>query len=305
MATTTSSFNPAVLLSAQSAGQFLNGQRAADEIRRYTPAASTTTAHGRNWNSSWIDRDEFYSIFWGFALTVASYLLHGLCFRDFSKKVWVMSRHAIDNGMAIKTQKIFQENLLSRSINTHRLDTADYFLQPTMRVPFDTIPNSGLQFFQEEGVCRGMCFWFVYLYFKTRGQFADVEQHLRAVGQQFAQGAPCEAAFLQSLNPEKPAFNDLLGLTVHWDYSKIRTTGKTIEQIRREFYLRPPGLYGIYTSSHDLIYIKIDENREYLFEPNKGVIRLASTELFKKAMERYFESHDNSIDIVIDKYTPR
>ncbi len=305
MATTTTSFNPTVLLSADSAQTFLNGEKAVQEIRQFTTATTTSTAHGRTWNSSWIDLNEIYYHFSSFVLTLASYLLSAACLTSLSRKTWVMSRHAMDNALVIKTNKVFQENLLSRSINTHRLDSSDYYLKPRMRIPFDTIPDTGLDFFHEDGMCRGMCFWFVFLYFKTQGQFPDIEQHLRAVGQQFAQGASREAAFLQSLDPEKPPLYDLLRLNTHYNYSKIGTTGKTIEQIFREFYVRPPGVYGIYTSTHNVIYIKIDENRQYLFEPNKGCIKIASNELFKKAMERYFESHDSSKEIVIDKYTPR
>jgi hypothetical protein len=305
MATTTTSFNPAVLLSPESAQTFLNGEKALQEIRRFTPATATSTAHGRTWNSSWIDLNEIHYHFSSFVLTLASYLLSAACMTGLSRKTWVMSRHAMDNALVIRTNKVFQENLLSRSINTHRLDSSDYYQKPTMRIPFDTIPDTGLNFFHEDGMCRGMCFWFVSLYFKTLGQFPNVEQHLSAVGQQFSQGAPREAAFLQSMDPDKPALYDLLRLNNHFEYSKIRTTGKTIEQILREFYVRLPGVYGIYTSTHNVIYIKIDENRQYLFDPNKGCIRIASTELFKKAMESYFESHDNSKEIVIDKYTPR
>ena len=86
MATTTTSFNPTVLLSAESAQTFLNGEKAVQEIRRVTPAASTSTAHGRTWNTSWIDLNEVYYLFSSFALTLASYLLSAACLTSLSKK---------------------------------------------------------------------------------------------------------------------------------------------------------------------------------------------------------------------------
>jgi hypothetical protein len=215
-----------------------------------------------------------------------------------------MSRHAMADATAIKVQKVFQMHLLSRSINTHRKDTSDYYLQAPIRTPFVTHPNPlSLNFFHQDGICRGMCHWFVFLYFKTQGHFADPEQHIRAVGQQFEQGAPCQAAFLHSLS--LPPLYDLLGLNVQENNSKINVTGKTTEQILREFQCRVPGVYGIYTSSHQLIYIKIDDNHQYLFEPNTGCIKITSTQLFKNAIERYLESHNNAQEIFIDKYSPR
>ncbi len=301
--TTTTSFDPSVLLSPESVAHFLNGEQAAAEILRYTPA-TTSTSLGRTWNSSWIDLDDIYYLFYGAALTVASYALHMVCLRDLSKKTWVMSQHAFTDATAIKTQKVFQANLLSRAINAHRMDTADYFLQRSLRIPFPTHPNvASVDFFHQDGVCRGMCHWFVFLYFKTRAQFTHSEDHIRALGQQFAKGAPREAAFLQSLT--LPPAYDLLHLQLRQDYSRISPGGKTIDQIAREFQCRLPGVYGIYTSTHQVVYIKINDNVEYLFDPNEGCIKIGSTELFKKAMERYFETHDNTKEIFVDAYTPR
>jgi hypothetical protein len=208
------------------------------------------------------------------------------------------------DATAIKAQKVFQTNLLSRSINTHRQNTSDYYLHSPLRTSFATHTNStSLDFFHQEGVCRGMCHWFIFLYFKTQGRFANPEQHIRAVGQQFEQGAARQPAFLQSL-ALAPLY-DLLKLNVHQDNSKISTAGKTPEQILREFQCRAPGVYGIYTSSHQVVYIKIDDNQQYLFDPNVGCIKITSTQLFKNAMERYFESHNNARDILIDRYSTR
>jgi hypothetical protein len=298
-------FTPQVLMTQATVECFLNGEQEAAEISRFTPPASTSMSshHGRLWDA-WIDTDELYSLFSSFFLTVASYLFHAVCLIDLSKRTWVMSRHAMADATAIKTQKIFQANLLCRSINTHRKDTADYFLESPIPTPFVAHPNStSLNFFHQDGICRGMCHWFIYLYFKTQGCFTDPEQHVRAVGQQFEQGASRQPAFLHSLT--LPPLYDLLRLNVHQDNSKVRVTGTTPEQVLREFQCRAPGVYGIYTSSHQVVYIKIDDSRQYLFDPNIGCLKITSTQLFKNAMDRYFETHDNTRDILIDRYSPR
>lgn len=262
--TTTAVFNPKVLLTPASIAPFLNGEQEAAEIIRRTPPASTSHP-GHSWDA-WIDTDELYYLFHHIILTVASYLLHAICLTDLSKKTWVMSCHALADATAIKTQKVFQANLLSRSINMHRQDTSDYFLQSPIHTSFATCPDpASLNFFHQEGICRGMCHWFIYLYFKTKDQFTDPEQHVRSVGQQFERGASRQPAFLHSLTLHPLC--DLLRLNVDQNNSGIGMAGKTPEQILREFQCRPPGVYGIYTSSHQVVYLKIDDNRQYLFDP--------------------------------------
>jgi hypothetical protein len=299
--TTVATFDPQILSTSASIAQFLNGDQETGEIFRFAAPASTSTSFYKEQDIGTVI-NKLYYLFSNFALTVASYLLHAVRLTDLSKKTWVMSRHAMADASAIKTEKIFQEHLLSRSINTHRKDTSDYFLLPPMHTSLDTHPNlNSLNFFHENGMCRGICHWFIYLYFKTQSHFTDSEQHLRAVGKQFEQGAPRQAAFLNSL--ALPSLYNLLRLEVRRDYSKIEVAGKIPEQIFREIQCRVPGVYGIYTSSHQVVYIKINDNLQYLFDPTKGCIKITSTQIFKNAMEPYFNTHDNTQEILIDNYT--
>ena len=294
MATKTA-FHPQILLNTASVASFLNGERETAEIVRYT---SQPPKIGGEQHS------ELYYYVSSILLTLASYLLHVVCFSGLSKRTWIMSRHAMADATAIKTQKVFQQNLLIRSINTHREDTADYYLQRPQHIPYLTYPNPNIMnFFHSDGLCKGMCYWFASLYFKTEGRVTDPKQHVIGVAQQFAKGAPAQAAFLQSLD-NKPIY-DLLQLQVHEDNSKITVTGKTREQICREFQCRCPGVYGIITSSHFLIYIKINDNDQYLFDPTKGCICISSIDLFKKAMDSYFDSHDNTKEISVDWFSHR
>src|SRR6185369_16926526 len=135
------------------------------------------------------------------------------------------------------------------------------------------------------GICRGMNYWFIHLYFKTRHLFSDVEMQLAAVGKQFEQGASQQAVLLHSIN--LPSVYDLLKLNVRQDYSVISVEGRTQEQIINAMQMRPPGVYGIYTSSHHVVYIKVDESRHYIFDPNIGVVKVSTPALFKTAMENY------------------
>ncbi len=301
---TTTTFQSDFLQSQTSLNRFLSGDEQAAEILRATPSPAASTTQGRTWNNSWIDFDELHSLASGYFLTIASYFLHAICMTGLSKKVWVQSRHALSDAEAIKTSQIFQEKLLAKSVNTHRVDTPDYFLRSPAKTTLKTHPTQGtLNFFHQDGICRGMCHWFVHLYFKTRSRQPDADQHLKAIGQQFEHGASRQSAFLHAL--DFPAIYDLLPLSVRTDYSQIPTTGKTENLLIAELQLRPPGVYGIYTSTHQLVYIKINESQQYLFDSNTGVVKVDSSLLFKKAMERYFETHDQTQKIYVDIYTPR
>jgi hypothetical protein len=292
--TTRTGFQPQILLNRASVNSFLNGESEAAQIVRYRPIALKPEQY-----------ETFNYFYSSIVLPLAHYLLRLLCFKDLSKKIWVMSRHAIDNETALKTGKVFGQNLLGRAINTHRKDTADYYLQPSRHIPFLTYPNKdNLDFFQKEGVCKGMCYWFAFLYFKTKDKFTDPVQHIQAVTAQFSKGAPRQAAFLHGLQ-NKPIYN-LLKLDVQEACAKVNPANKTREQICRAFQSRPPGVYGIHTTTpHFVLYVKVDDAHQYLFDPMKGSINVASGALFKKAMDSYFDTHDNTKEIEIDCLSPR
>lgn len=285
--------NANLLTSPSTAVQFLNVDREAEAVVRSAREPSSPFPK---------DEDELSNYVRGLLLVIASYALHVVCFTDLSKKVWVMSRHAIADGEAISAQKVFKNHLLTRSINTHREDSEDYYLLPRLQTSF--IPrernSAHLNFFQSYGICRGMCYWFASLYLKTKGQCADPEEQVRAVGKQFERGASPQAAFLHSLKHNH--VYDLLKLRVQEDESTIPYTGNTYDQICRKILVRVPGVYGIYTSTHMVLFIKIDDDRQYLFDPNVGCIKITGTDTLKTAMEPYLNHHDPSGEILIDRF---
>ena len=286
------------LLSPSALNRFLSGN---DEIAAMAQTVHTAKAQGRSWGP---DLDQAYYWITGYFLTVGSYLLSALCMGNLSKRVWVQSRHALQYGEVLKAENLFQHHLLAKSINTHRLDSASQYLLPPLTTTLSTHPTSGqLNLFHSWGVCRGMSYWFIHLYFKTRSSFSNADLQLAAVGKQFEQGAPQQAVLLHALDPS--SVYDLLRLGVREDYSKISPHGKTEEQIIGSIRSNPPGIYGIYTSSHQVVYIKVDASREYLFDPKVGIIKISTAALFKTAMEDGLQSHNTVKEILIDQYTVR
>ncbi len=279
--------------SAHSLNNFLSGKEAIQEILHSPPVLRQERL--------WSNTEEFSYFITGYILTIGSFFLQVLCMTDLAKTVWVESRHLLANGAALKAEKVFQEKLLVNSINTHRVDTADYFLQPPAPTSLLTIHAPGsLRFFHRDGICRGMCHWFIHLYFLAREKISDSHQLMVAIGKQFELGAPSQAAFLHSL--DFPSLLDLLKLDTQNDFLKISTKDKTNEQIVQEIYACPPGVYGIYTSTHQMVYIKCDLVNQFLFDPKQGVIQISSIDVLHNSMQHYLEMHNPQQEILLDRY---
>ncbi len=297
----TATLSPYFLQSTSSLTQFLSGRSEVATIEHTLPTPHTPL-QSHSWNRC-IDPNWLFYIVSEALLTTSSYLLYALCMTDLSKKVWVYSHHALNNAAIIQAEKVFHKAFLVKSVNSYRLDGAPEYLLPPVATSLPTHPNPGiLQFFHPKGICRGICYWFVHLCFKTQGKFENADEHLIALGKQFEEGAPAQAVLLQALHP--CAVYDLLHLNVREDFLKIAPRGKTDEQIVAELHGLPPGMHGIYLSNHMLVYRKIDETRQYLFDPSIGTFNVRPRFLFKKALERYLNSHDRSQEICVDLYTP-
>jgi hypothetical protein len=287
-------FNPDILQSRETLARFLSGSDAVQEIVSAGPPARLND----RWDACIL---EFAHIAAGTFLTAVSYLLHAICLSDLSKRAWVISRHELSNASIIRTQQVFQQNLLVRSVNTYRKDTADYYLQPSLKAALPT-GEAEVKAFNHLGLCRGMCFWFLQLYFKTQGRFANEEARITAVGRQFENGASRQAAFLHAVPVE--TLCDLLGTFNFREHAKISTQNRTYDQIIQEFQNCPQGIYGMYFSDHMMLYIR-GTAQDFLFNPSNGSLKIASQHLFKKALEDYFENHDHNREIILDCYTPR
>lgn len=301
---TTTDFHPIILVSPVTLPRFLEGTEEVAAIIKAGQNPSSPRLLSDHWNVVCLNEvKEVFHLCYSLVLKSLSLLFDGLCMSDLSKRTWVMSCHELTEGTLFKTQQVFQDKFLARSINTYRKDIADFYLQEPLQY---SLPGQSrvfnLKFFNSKGVCKGMCHWFVSLYFKTQNLFIDTQEHLRALGTQFEQGASRQAAFLQPTIPSDFLYN-LLHMNCHLDFLKIDPRDKTHEQIIQEIQSCPPGVYGIYAANHQFVYIKSDNGQQFLFDPNKGVLKVDSLFLFKYAISRYLVRHDSSQNIIIDQYS--
>ena len=164
-----------------------------------------------------------------------------------------------------------------------------------------------VKFHNNNGICRGMSDWFIYLYLNTKAQFSDPRSHMRALGKQFANGGGMEATLLQSLYMRK---GKLLGLkigaqtahslsnnytpTVDYPSSNWHSqAGEIIEQ----FQNMPAGAYRSWVPRHATVYIKINTNLGFFFDPNHGITEIngdaQGEELFKLVSKSLRETGKN------------
>lgn len=297
-------FNPLLLQNSAFLARFLEGSEEAAAI-----VCAGSNASGRlagRWEVSYLSNfKEVYFQLTALVLYATSYLSYGLCMTDLSKRLRVWAQHEQSNARVIAAVRVFQNNLLGFSINTYRKNISDFYLQPPLQIALPGLTEaSRFNFFSENGVCRGMSHWFVYLFFKTLNQFSNPEQHLCALSTQFEHGASKQAAFLHSLNQSRDMMlmmYGLLNLNVQEDY--LSADPQNLEQLRQELQLCPPGVYGIYIGNHQLAYIKYQSShQQFLFDPNYGIFKIDSSPLFIKGLERYFGNHDLADPIFVDRY---
>lgn len=230
---------------------------------------------------------ELYHTLAAIFLSITSSILSCLCLQTLSKRIHVLSEHEFSEAAFPKLHSLFQKQILARAINTHRKDTEEFYSTC----------------FHPNGICRGMCHWFISLYFQTKSHFIDPIEHLRAVGRQFEAGAPAQAAFLHSPHVLTPEVFRLLKCEIKEDEKKICTRGKDIDEILQEWTSCPPGVFGVYLAKHMLVYIKLSEEKQFLFDPSRYTLDVSSPLLFKKAIEKYLKQHDLKLPILIDRFT--
>jgi len=217
-------------------------------------------------------------------------LCQDLGLRSLSLRIQLIYLHNKTSSLHLQALKTHRTSLLCFCKNLPHLSTADIYLhQP---IPKKTIhdgkiikllqPYTGeeeIQFFHQTGTCRGMCYWFIHLYFKARDKFKSSSQLIRAISDQFKDGAPRPATLLQSIC----ATEKILGLvgTTQTFYLKDFTLLK--EALKKN----PPGIYSIGLGKHRINYIKTSSEKAYIFDPNIGTV------YFKK------DQHGRSFDLMV------
>lgn len=144
--------------------------------------------------------------------------------------------------------------------------------------------EKGIKFNHPNGICRGICEWFLYLYLHTQGHFSDPRRHMATLGRHFAKGGGQEATLLHSLFMNKgklinlkfgtqttraAASIPLLSYTCStWKSSKTAI----VSQLQN----LPVGAYNIGLPVHNLALVKISPQLCYFFDPNLGIVEVHS-----------------------------
>ena len=288
-------FTPEVLSSRVSFQQFLSGDEAIATLR----PGPHNLAH--RWDATDFEIKELCHWASTLFLTAVSYLLQIVCLTSLSNRVWVLSRHELAEARFAKAAQVFQDNLITRSVNTYREVDADFYAEPPSPISFT--PEAHPIKFQPLGLCRGMCYWYMHLLFRTQLRFVDPVEHLRAVGDLFSQGAPVQAALLHAL-PTDDFLYEMAGLDMEEEHASIPTKDKTDESVIAELNRLEPGKYLIYTSNHVVVFIKM-AGQQFIFDPTVGTINVSSPLLFQNTMSCYFDIHDREHEILIDRCMPR
>lgn len=162
-----------------------------------------------------------------------------------------------------------------------------------------------IKFGHNKGICRGMSFWFIYLYLHTKDQFNNPRAHMAALGEQFKTGGGMDPTLLQSICldavEDKQSMDQgyflqaggyLLNLKVDKSNAQTQSVRYSLDQWRKGDYepveeldLLPAGAYAVSLPEHQTVFIKINRQLGYFFDPNFGIVEIQGSYLS-------FELHD-------------
>lgn len=255
---------------------FFSGKQALSEI---SASSSASSAYFGCWEVTKILlKAPFNCVIWIFWKALS--YLH-CCF---SKNYAAWFRHKavwqVRDLRYLKDQYWYGERFLSGSVNMHILERVeDYWhsslkkkqISPYMQELIK--PETKVRFYEREGICGGMSNWFLYLFHKSRTQFDSDKACAAAVGRQFAQGAPQEAALIQKLNKvpilDAEGINNVYGDP--WEPNASFTDFlKTLE----------PACYFVQLNHrpHGVVYIKSAQTDDegIFFEPCRGTFAITT-----------------------------
>ncbi|NGX47271.1 MAG: hypothetical protein K1000chlam3_00644 [Chlamydiae bacterium] len=161
--------------------------------------------------------------------------------------------------------------------------------------------NSSISLFSDRGSCRGGSLWFIFLYHKTRHLFNDPAKHLMAVAQQFTSGMPRQAALLQAFNESE----DLLKLE-KFEFPKetvsLYELDHNLERAKGKIGSLPTGIYRVGTYQHSLVYVKLSEDEQYVWNPEFGLYPMKGEEMLKMIQKHHYKSGDPGSMIYFHQY---
>lgn len=208
-------------------------------------------------------------------------------------------------GFNVYSQEPTQLFRIKNSINDHNEE--GQIVANTAPIPPDSITDPkmkkrtfshGVKFNNNNGICRGISEWFMYLYLNTKDQFTDSRAHMRALGKQFVSGGGYEAALLQSINAKK---GKVLGLKagiqrpheVEKELHKFPTTNWRSNKRDMVQHLKnlPAGAYIIGVPRHATAYVKINDNLGFFFDSNEGIVEINGPTQAEEFYELISETH--------------
>jgi len=274
---------------------------AINEIRN-APLRTTHSKLTKKWNVLPIKMKALAYEISACAWRVLSLLSSCVCLRNFSKRFAVFARHAKADAEILHCKMLFADNFLCPSINTYRKDDEGIYLHRSTSSLFRTTG-----FFNEEGLCRGMSNWFFYLYFKTKPYFPKRQkEQMRMVTQQFANGAPPQAALLHLLKPKiaQTYLSKTLFLNFIENYYLFSICGVNFQEgcsLFAKFLNRLPiGEYTIFSSVHQFNFIKASDC-SYIYDPTYGCFLIDNEQSLGVLLSRCLSGHNLSQEIMIDR----
>jgi hypothetical protein len=251
-----------------------------------------------------------------FHQTVLSIVLKGLrSFLDcIGAKALAIRCAVLDSyyGQSEKILKIFRnfkERLIAPARNVHKWDTGDVYLQPAIPTPSIRDPNvrsrafplydtPSVLFFQNEGICRGICHWFTHLYFATKAQFRDPAAHMIALTRQFEEGASRQAALTHSFYDTETPLLHLNKQVSQFSFRKFARSHEVVHSLA-------PGAYNFGVPGHCVNYIKVSNDLGYLFDPNGGVLEFKGSQHYYQVWYcicSYYSAEARDKDVEITSY---
>lgn len=158
-----------------------------------------------------------------------------------------------------------------------------------------------IHLYSDIGMCRGASLWFIYLYLKTKHLFKDPSKHLIGISNQFVSGMPRQAAVLQALDDT----DDLLQLTkIEMPEQKISIyeLDKSSERANQKIQSLPEGIYKVGCYHHSLVFIKVSEKEQYVWNPSLGLLLMNGDEMLEMIRGHYYKPGDPRSLIYFHRY---
>jgi hypothetical protein len=174
-------------------------------------------------------------------------------------------------------------NALGSVINKTPMIPESRITDPKIKKKTWCSEQKGIKFNHNQGICRGISFWFLYLYLKTKDQFSDPRNHMAALGKQFVHGGGVDPTLLQSIYLQK---GKLLGLNIGTQPAHSRAKGCSLMEyipaewrssaleITCQLQNMPAGAYKIGLPKHAISFVKIHDKLGYFFDPDDGIMEI-------------------------------